>query len=231
MSDTEHDGPSAHEVASYLRRNSRFLAQFPDLALGLVVPRDSGQATSLASYQLEVLRDKNRELNRRLQELFGNAQDNERLAVRVHQQALLLMRQRSAVDTLKAMAANLAEDFSGDLVQILLFERPDGIEDDAPWLRVIARGNARLEPFADFLEAGDPLCGRVHEDKLDLLFDARAAEVQSVALLPLSSRGLMAIGSHDANRFFPGMGTLFLRMMADSLDAALLRFEGGAEGR
>ena len=61
-------------------------------ALSLVVPKEEGQASSLASYQLDVLRDKNRELNRRLTELFGNAQDNERLAVRTHQLSLALMR-------------------------------------------------------------------------------------------------------------------------------------------
>ena len=63
----------AHEVAAYLRRNPTFLKQFPDLALSLVVPRDDGRAASLASYQLEVLRDKNRELQRRLPALPGRA--------------------------------------------------------------------------------------------------------------------------------------------------------------
>jgi uncharacterized protein YigA (DUF484 family) len=90
---------SAHEVAAWLRRHPQFLKQFPDLALSLVVPRDDGPAASLASYQLEVLRDKNRELSRRLQELFANAQENERLAVRTHQLTLALMRQDTAADT------------------------------------------------------------------------------------------------------------------------------------
>jgi uncharacterized protein YigA (DUF484 family) len=225
MTEATRERITAAEVATYLRRHPRFLSEYPDLALSIAVPRDEGQATSLASYQLEVLRDKNRELNRRLQDLFANAQDNERLAVRVHQQALLLMRQQSATSTLKALAANLAEDFAGELFQILLFDRPDDLEDDAPWLRVIARGNPRIEPFEAFLVAGEPLCGRVDQDKLDVLFDTRTVEVQSVALLPLNGRGMLAIGSHDANRFFPGMGTLFLRMMADTLDVALSRFD------
>ena len=55
----------AHEVAAWLRRHPGFLKQFPDLALTLVVPKDDGPAASLASYQLEVLRDKSRELNKR----------------------------------------------------------------------------------------------------------------------------------------------------------------------
>ena len=31
-------------------------------------------------------------------------------------------------------------------------------------------------------------------------------------------------GSHDPNRFFPGMGTLFLRMMCEALGVALRRY-------
>lgn len=213
----------AHEVAAWLRRHPAFLQQFPDLALTLVVPRENGPAASLASYQLEVLRDKNRELSRRLQELFGNAQENERLAVRTHQLTLALMKQTSAADTLRAMAASLAEDFQGDLVRIVAFDAVDGI-DDADWLQVIAEGDARLSGFRDLAESGEPVCGRLHPDKNALLYGVRAEEVQSSALLVLPGTGLVAVGSRDPNRFFPGMGTLFLRMMGEALTAALQRF-------
>src|SRR5687768_13058280 len=138
----------AHEVAAFLRRHPRFLQQFPDLAVTLVVPREEGSAASLASYQLEVLRDKNRELSRRLQELFANAQDNERLAVRTHQLALALMRQDSAAGTLRAMAASLQEDFQGDLVRIVTFSPVAGL-DDVDWWQAIPAGDPRLAPFKD----------------------------------------------------------------------------------
>ena len=213
----------AHEVAAWLRRHPGFLQQFPDLALSLVVPREEGSAASLASYQLEVLRDKNRELNRRLQELSGNAQDNERLAVRTHQLTLALMRQDSAADTLRAMAASLAEDFNGDLVRLVLFAPVDGL-DDADWLQQIDADDARLQPFRDCVADGEPLCGRLQPEKHALLYGARADEVQSTALLPLPGVGLVAVGSGDPNRFFPGMGTLFLRMMGEALGTALARY-------
>jgi len=215
----------AHEVAAFLRRHPRFLQQFPDLAVTLVVPREEGSAASLASYQLEVLRDKNRELSRRLQELFGNAQENERLSVRTHQLTLALMRQDTAADTLRAMAATLAEDFNGDLVRLVVFKPVDDL-DDTEWLQVIAQDDARLQPFGDCLADGEPLCGRLQPEKHALLYGVRAEEVQSTALLPLPGVGLIAVGSRDANRFFPGMGTLFLRMMGESLATALKRFEG-----
>jgi uncharacterized protein len=215
----------AHEVAAWLRRHPRFLQQFPDLALSLVVPREEGTAASLASYQLEVLRDKNRELNRRLHELFANAEDNERLAVRTHQLTLALMRQDSAAASVQAMVASLSEDFAGDLVRIVLFAPVEGLA-DTDWLQVVPKKGAKLAPFRDVLADGEPLCGRLNPDKHELLYGTRAEEVQSSALLPMPGLGLVAIGSRDPNRFYPGMGTLFLRMMGEALAAALARHAG-----
>lgn len=219
----DKDKIGAHEIAAWLRRHPTFLQQFPDLALSLVVPRDQGPAASLASYQLEILRDKNRELSRRLHELFGNAQENERLAVRTHQLTLALMKQRSPADTARAMAASLAEDFNGDLVRIVLLDAVEGLA-DAEWLQVIADADPRLAPFRDCLKDGEPICGRLHPDKNALLYGLRAEDVQSSALLPLPGLGLIAVGSREPNRFFPGMGTLFLRMMGDAFAAAMRRY-------
>ena len=219
----QHEKLGAHEVAAWLRRHATFLQQFPDLALSLIVPREDGPAASLASYQLEVLRDKNRELAKRLHELSANAEQNERLAVRTHQLTLALMKQTNAADTVRAMAASLAEDFHGDLVRMVLFHPVDGLE-ESDWLQSISESDKRLDGFRDLLSNPEPLCGRLHPDKNALLYGARAEEVQSSALLVLPGSGLVAVGSHDGNRFFPGMGTLFLRMMGEALTTALQRF-------
>lgn len=224
MSDVVKEGPGALEVAAFLRRNPRFLDQFPDLALTLAVPREEGQATSLASYQLQVLRDKNRELNRRLQELYGIANDNERLTVRMHQLTLALLRARDADDTLRTLVAVLTEDFGSELVCVLLHRGGEQLP-ASDWLLRVPRDDASLQPFEEFLQAGEPLCGRLQADKLDLLFGARAAQVQSAALLPLGARGMLAIGSTDPQRFYPGMGTLFLRLLSETLVAALARYD------
>jgi len=228
MSDHEADrsgivGPSHGEVAAFLRRHPRFLAEHAELAQNLELPRHDGQATSLASYQLDVLRDKNRELNRRLHELYANAESNERLTVRTHQLTLALMRANNAAETLKTMIACLIEDFGSQLVRVLLY-RPLPALPDADWLQIVPASDASLEPFSAFREAGEPLCGRLRQDKIDRLFGQRADEVQSVALLHLGDMGMLAIGSDDANRFFPGMGTLFLRLMSESLVAGLKRY-------
>ena len=214
---------AGHEVAAWLRRHPGFLKQFPDLALTLVVPRDDGPTASLASYQLDVLRDKNRELSRRLADLGHTAQVNERLAVRTHQLTLALMKQDTAADTLRAMAATLEEDFDGDLVRLVVHTPVPGLE-QAPWLQVLAADAPLLGPFRDCLKDGEPICGRLQPEKNAVLYGGRAEEIQTTALLPLPGVGLIAVGSHDPNRFYPGMGTLFLRMMGESLVVALKRF-------
>jgi uncharacterized protein YigA (DUF484 family) len=214
------------DVAAYLRRHPEFLTEFPDLALALTLPRQQGATTSLASYQLEVLRDKNRALNRRLVELIAIASENEQLVARVHAFTLSLMRARSVAETLRRVVATLNEDLATDLVRITLFAAPPGL-DGAEWLLVVPSDDDSLRPFQEFLARGEPLCGRLQQDKLALLFGERAADVRSAVLLPVPSRGMIAVGSTDANRFHPGMGTMFLKLIADAVAAAIARFDGG----
>jgi len=217
------DGLTAMDVASYLRRHPEFLNEFPDLALALVLPREHGKAASLASYQLEVLRDKNRELNRRLHELIEIAHENEQLMVRVHTLTLALMRAGTLADTARAVVAALTEDFGTDLVRLVLF-RADPDLPAAPWLIAEPAGAPAFPAFAEFLKRAEPLCGRLQQDKLDALFGEQAGSVQSAVLMPIGTAGMLAIGSNDANRFHPGMGTIFLKLISEALAAALARF-------
>ena len=218
------DGLTAMEVASYLRRHPEFLSDFPDLALTLHVPREQGATTSLASYQLEVLRDKNRDLSRRLHELVEIAGDNEQLMVRVHSLTVGLMRERTLADTVRRIAAGLTEDFHTDLVRLVLFSGDTELP-ASDWLIAQKDGIHALPAFAEFVQRNEPLCGRLQPEKLDALFGARAAEVRSAVLVPIDGVGMLAIGSHDANRFHPGMGTVFLKLIAEAAAAAVARFQ------
>src|SRR5690606_25338436 len=146
----------------------------------------------------------------------------------LHQLTLALMKQGDAGGTLRAMAASLSEDFQGDLVRMVLFDEVGGV-DDVDWLQVVARNDPALVPFKDCMTEGNPLCGRLQPEKNALLYGTRVEEVQSSALVPLAAAGgdvigLLAVGSRDPNRFYPGMGTLFLRMMGEALATALQRF-------
>ena len=56
------------------------------------------------------------------------------------QLALTLMKQGTAADTVRAMAASLAEDFNGDRVSIVLLQPIAGLE-ESEWLQVVPADN------------------------------------------------------------------------------------------
>jgi uncharacterized protein YigA (DUF484 family) len=229
MSDRSAEGPGAHEVASYLRRHPEFLNRHPDLALTLVVPREhaGGRATSLASYQLDVLRDKNRELGRRIKDLVEIAGENELLMRRVHALNLALMQARTPDESVRRLVAALREDFGTDQVRLLL-HAPDQQLPAADWLLAIPADDPGLDPIREILGRELPLAGRLTADQLDVLFGAEAAgAVASCALLPLPGLGLLVIGSPDGNRFHAGQGTFFLELIAATVTAALRRYGDG----
>jgi hypothetical protein len=78
----------------------------------------------------------------------------------------------------------------------------------------IKRDDPEMQQFRDHLEKGDSVCGRLNRNKRDYLFGSRAQWVQSTALVPMGDDGMLAIGSSDPARFYPGMGTLFLDLLA-----------------
>lgn len=221
------DEPNAADVAAWLRRHPHFLKDYPDLAGQLEIPRDGGQVASLATYQLEVLRRKNRELEGRLAELLLVAGDNEQRMMRVHAFNISLMRADSAAALLRSVVAGLTEDFSTDLVRILLYRPAPGLP-AADWLLLEPAGPAALPAFAEFLTRDEPQIGRLAPEMLEQLFDTQAPTVQSAALMRLGGAGMMAIGSHDANRFHPGMGGVFLKLIGEAVSTALARHQSVA---
>lgn len=225
MSDsTVKDGLNPTDVASFLRRHPEFLSEYPDIALTLAMPRDQGASTSLAHYQLDVLREQKRELNRRLHELIGNAQDNEQLMIRTHTLAMALLRERTLGDSVRRVVAVLTEDFNTEKVRLVLFR---AASDDLPatdWLLLAPGGAAELPAFAEFLKHGEPLCGRLQPEKLDYLFGEQKDQVLSSVLVTVGNVGMLAVGSSDAHRFHPGMGTVFLKLIAETIAAAIARY-------
>lgn len=215
------DAPHADQVAAYLRRNPDFLGDYPELAARLTLPREQGAAASLAVYQLQTLRDKNAELEQRLAELVAIAAENEALMKRVHDLTVALLRASTEEVTARSVIAKLSTDFHTDQVRLVLFGH--GSLPPADWLLQVPEGRAGLPEFTDFLAHHEPISGRLSAERLHRLFGQHAGEVQSAAVMPLGELGLLAIGSRDADHFQPGMGTVFLKMIATTITAALMR--------
>ena len=215
------DATQARVVAAYLKHHPDFLRDYPELAAQLKMPHEKGPVASLATYQLQHLREKNAELERRLADLIAIAAENEELMGRVHALTVALLRANTIEVTARSVVAKLSADFSTDQVRLVLFGNQPQLP-RADWL-VQVPGPEALPEFRDFLNQNEPLSGRLSADKLDKLFGAAAAETRSVAMMRLGASGMLVIGSKDPDRFQPGMGTLFLNMISATVTAALAR--------
>lgn len=232
------DAPAATDtsVARYLRTHPDFFATHPEVLIEMTVAHPSGAAVSLIERQVAALREQNRNLKRQLQELVQIARDNDRLSERMQRMTLALMECASLEEIFIALYDGLRNDFHADAVVLRLMAKPK---------HVASRGQIEFSPdilFTDHedpawnslkgaLKRAKPLCGALNTAQLNCLFGDQAATIASAALIPLTaptasstlmpSIGLLAIGSHDAERFHAGMGTHFLSQMGELVSCAI----------
>ena len=214
-------------VASYLAATPEFFDRHAQLLAKIRLPDTRGGAStvSLLERQVEVLRERNRQLERKVKDFVDVARENDALGTRVLAMARRLIAVRDRAAVIAAIEAALREDFgAGQSVLVLTAARaPAGIA-ESRFLRIVPAEAADLRSFETLFSAGKPRCGQLRDTQREFLFGADAAEVGSVALVPLGpkgSLGLLACGSNDSQRFNPTMSTDFLAHIGELIAAAL----------
>jgi uncharacterized protein YigA (DUF484 family) len=210
------------EVAAYLRDHPDFFQHHLDVLETLNVPHPSGEAVSLVSRQLELLRERNRKLHAQINDILHIARDNDALFQRIHRLTLALLDATSLDDALASLRWLLHDCFDADFVAVRLLEpRIDcPIADLCVDAQAVETGH-----FRALLESGRPECGRTDAAWAAYLFGSDADEVRSHAAVPLQHaglKGLLAIGSRDSSRFDADMGHLFLTQMGEIVAARLV---------
>jgi len=217
---TDNKGSSRliqEQVFRYLEQNPDFLTKHPQLLESLVIKHPSGEASSLIEHQVKRLQQKNRELSLHLKQLIQVASENEQLMSRLHNVTLRLLSISDLSAFLKQLLVELDQQFNADQIFIGLFGDLPELSPGLP-VHSLDHKDAELQQFSSFLDKGATACGRLSKSKLAYLFDDHADTIQSTALVPLGNNaeyGMLAIGSGDASRFYPGMGTLFLELLGD----------------
>ena len=202
------------QVAAYLRENPDFFERHSDLLLDLRVPHSGGAgAVSLVERQLEVLRLRNGELRRTLEEYVSNARSSDELARKLNRLVTRLLSSSEPGERLRSLPGQLKEIFSLDFVRLLLFDVPPEQSAGVEELSATPREELMAAGLSAVLKANAPRCGHYSPEQREFLFGERAPEVASVALAPLGSRGklgLLALGSRDPDHYHRGKSTEFL---------------------
>jgi uncharacterized protein YigA (DUF484 family) len=220
---------SDQAVQDYLQAHPDFFERHTALLSTLKVPHSSGDAISLVERQVSMLRQKEVKMQTQLRDLIAVARANDKLAAKIHELSLQLLRTTSLAETIQTVETGMRSGFGADQSILVVFADPTDFEDinAGRFFRVIAHEDRQLKPFNTFLEAAKPRCGQVRDSQRSFLFHDDSDEIGSVALIPLGDRaemGFMAIGSADADRFHPGMSIDFLARVGDLVTGALARY-------
>ena len=214
---------SADSVVDYLVSHPEFFETHAELLAKLKIPHPTGASVSLIERQVEVLRQQHRQLERKLVDLIEVARANDTLIERIHRLALALLEGANLPERLYALQEQLRERFGADEVSLFLLHA-DARQADAGPARWLKPEDAGLEQFRDLLKSGKSHVGRLRPPQLEFLFGDQAERITSSALVPLGDKGdlgLLAVGSHDAERFSPTLGTAFLTRISELVTAAV----------
>lgn len=226
---------SPDAVAQYLQHNPKFFEDYADLIAQIFVPHPhGGRAISLPERQMLTLREKVRSLEHTLADLVETGHGNDALSSKMHRLNLAMLRIASTAPArvIATMNYHLREDFAIPHSGFRAF----GVKPEFGDLDHAGRISDALKQMVTAPDPGFrlPYCGPIHgvppgdaaigEEVAAWFGDARP-HLKSLALMTVAGGagggGLLALASEDEHRFYPGMGTLYLERLAESLSAAL----------
>ncbi len=213
--------PDANAVALFLEEYPDFFEQNPDLIAGLrLTTALGGRTVSLQERQVEVLREKIRQLELKLANLTRIAGNNDTIISNFHQWILRLLVEHDSDSVPDAVIDAMKDSFHVPAVTLRLWNLAD--DHHGAWFADGDLDAARA--WAD--EQAGPVCGPAKgKPGVDWLDDA--ASMQSVALVPLRkagsehSFGLLVLGSPDPQRFASELATDFLARIGEAASARL----------
>jgi uncharacterized protein len=217
---------NSDEAEQYLKDHPEKFAQLfaqllehqPALLESMQVPHPyGGHAIPLSERQTLGLREKVKLLEGKLAELIQFGEENDAISEKVHRVASALMGAKNFAAVVHALYFHLREDFAVPHVALRLWGQSllDGTLEGAP---VTDEQRALVDTM------GAPQCGPAEGSPFLPWFRESAEHVRSIALIPLGTTkafGMLALGSEDPRRFYPEMGTLYLRRIGELAAAAL----------
>ncbi|CAB3659935.1 DUF484 family protein [Paraburkholderia rhynchosiae] len=231
------------EVAEYLLANPDFFAEHAEMLATIRLANPHGKAAvSLQERQMEMLRDKNKHLERRLAELLRYGHENDSIASKFNRWTMRVMAERDPYALPRTIANGLRDIF--DVPQAALrvwdvaepFAQADFARHVGEEVRIFA--NSLTAPYCGAntgFEAAQwlvPAVSVADESASGGAAPESAHVTESIALLALrdpegkeeaSAFGLLVMGSADARRFHEGMATDFLTQIGGLASAALSR--------
>ncbi len=228
MGEGMKEGINPDEIAAYLQAHPEFFELYSDLMANLYIPHPhGGRAIPISERQVITLRDKNKLLEAKLSELIRFGEQNDAISEKLHRLTVALVGAPDIPAAIHATRYHLVEDFAVPHVELRLWAPvapPEGSTPSGDFSPV----SEEARVFADSLTQ-PYISARAMFDSA-AWFGADGERLHSFAYIPLRGRqafGLLTLASEDPQRFYPEMGTLYLKRLGDAVSAALGRSLAG----
>jgi uncharacterized protein len=214
----------AEEVVRYLQDNPGFFEDYAELLAQIYIPHPhGGRAIPIVERQILTLRERSKLLEGKFAELIQFGEENDAIGEKMHRLCLALISTGDMQGMLQALYYNLGEDFVVPHAVVRVWSPAPGTLAESDFAPV----SDALREFAQSLE--HPFCGPSANPEVASWFGEAAVQLRSVACMPLRDGGnvcfgMLALASEDSKRFYPEMGTLYLKRLGELASAALLRY-------
>lgn len=215
----------ANLVADYLDKHPDFFTHRDKLILQMNLPHQQGGAVSLVEKQVALLRERNRDDEKKLDGFIQAAKDNDAIFTNCKKLILSLIDAKDSEEFFAALEQSFRNDFKCSAYSLIAFdESPRKLNH---FTSAVPEDEARKYVGA-LMKSKTPTLGVLRPAEQEFLFHNQSTRVKSAAVIPVKrdrqQLALLAIGSSDPKYFQPGMGTLFVGFIADTLSRFLPRF-------
>ncbi|WP_322031514.1 DUF484 family protein [Paraburkholderia sp. J76] len=219
------------EVADYLLAHPDFFVEHAELLATIKLGNPHGKAAvSLQERQMEMLREKNKHLERRLSELLRYGHENDSIAAKFNRWTTRMIAERDPYALPRSITQNLRDVFDMPQAALRVWDVAEGYG-QADFAR---HTGEEVRIFANSLDT--PYCGANTGFEAAQWLDPADGAAESVAIIALrvpavasndapggDAFGLLVMGSPDPRRFHEGMATDFLTQIGALASAALSR--------
>ena len=213
----------SEEVAQYLQEHPQFFNEYADLLADIQIyhPQDD-KVISINERQIASLRERNRVLQDKLLELISFGEENDAIGEKMHRLTIALLSVSNIGELFNVLYFSLKEDFAVPLVAMRLWGN------SCP-----SKSYVEFTPTSDDVHViaeslPQPYCGHHVADEIKQWFGEGAEHLNSFAMVPLNTAptiGLLVLGSSDSERFYPEMGTLYLKRLGELICTAIARYK------
>ncbi|NOQ14815.1 MAG: DUF484 family protein [Methyloprofundus sp.] len=213
------------EVEAYLYKHPEFFDEHLQLLEHMTIPHPSGHAVSLISKQLELFRQRHHKMETQLNTLLEVAQENDSSASSMHELTLAVLEAETLEIAIENLDEVLRECFLTDIFSVKIISAYQGS---------LAMADVFVDPecealvhFAKEMNSNKASCGRPTLAQARFLFGEHALAVKSCVIIPMAFteiEGLIAIGSRDKDRFYSGLGDLFLTQISEIIGTRFAAF-------